>query len=184
MNKLRSFILLGSLAISTLSFAGGSVDIAVSDTSARIEHDATRIDTGAHLTVGGLINETRSSYLVSAGFNVVDQAQTSNEFIAGVGIKAFIFNTEETAFASGLGGFLRYQPDNLNGFGVETQLYYAPSILSFNGSEQMYELILRASYKVHNQARVFLGWTDVAAQFEDTFIPVERSVNLGFRLNY
>jgi hypothetical protein len=47
-------------------------------------------------------------------------------------------------------------------------------------------VIARITYKVLPQARVFVGWHDIAGYYRDTDGPsrVDNTFNLGFRMNY
>ena len=116
---------------------------------------------------------------------MVDQTAVNNELIGGVGLKGFVYDATETAFALGLGGFLRYQPTVLKGLGVELMYYYAPTILSFNETERFHEFIARVNYRVHPQARVFFGWTDVGGKYNEYgYQSIDETANFGIRLNY
>ena len=175
-------ILLGASS----AWAGGSLDIGLANESIRVEHDATRVGTGAHVTAGVLYNELQG-YAFSAGFNAVDATGANKQTVGGVGVKAFIYDAEDEdiAFSAAVGGFARYTPDYLNGLGLEAILYYSPDVISFNNTSSMYEFAVRLNYKVMPQARVFLGYQDVSATYEDGGKKaIDRGINIGFRMNY
>ncbi|WP_051207277.1 YfaZ family outer membrane protein [Saccharospirillum impatiens] len=167
--------------------AGGSLDIALSNTSVRLEHEAVRVGSGAHITTGLAYSEDNQAYAFSAGFNAVDATMANRELIGGIGFKGFLFDAGEPGFALGVGGFLRWQPDFMNGLGTEAQLYYAPDILSFGDVVAFQEVIARVTYKVLPQARVFVGWHDIAGYYRDTTggpSRIDNTFNVGFRMNY
>ena len=172
------------LGLSGSVFAGGSLDIALSQESVRIEHDATRIGTGMHLTAGMLYQEN-DGYALSAGFDAVDVSNPDADLVGGLGIKGFLYDSYDPAFSAAVGGFFRYSPDFFNGLGFEGMLYYSPDVISFNDTRSFYELVARVTYKVMPQARVFLGYQDVTADYEDGGEqPIDRAFTIGFRINY
>ena len=57
MNISKGLIISAFVLSSSVCVAGGSLDLAVSQQSVRLEHDATRVDSGAHFSFGGLYNE-------------------------------------------------------------------------------------------------------------------------------
>ena len=181
----KTYFLIILLVAPLLSFAGGSIDLAVGQNAVRLEHDATRVDSGAHFSFGRLYNKEQEYYLLSTSFNMVDQTAVNHELIGGVGLKGFAYKTEESAVSLGLGGFVRYQPTMLKGLGMELMYYYAPNILTFNETENFHEFLARINYRVHAQARIFIGWTDVGATFIDQgYQSIDQSANFGIRLNY
>lgn len=171
--------------------AGGAVDFALSNSSVRLEHHAVLVDTGAHFTTGLLYNEDSSTWALSVGFNAVDATLVNRELIGGVGFKGIGMNTEYADFAAaiGVGGFLRWQPDFMNGLGFEGQTYFAPSILSFGELVDAYELLGRVTYKVLPQARAFIGAHLLAGQYDvadadnQTGV-VDSTLHVGFRIVY
>lgn len=177
------------LALPLVVQAGGSLDISLSNESVRLEHEAVRMGTGAHITTGLLYSEREEAYAVSAGFNAVDATLANRELVGGVGFKGFVFDAREindVGVALAVGGFLRWQPDFMNGLGTEANLYYAPSILSFRDVSAFQEVIARVTYKILPQARLFVGWHDVSAYYGSgtSQTNIDSSFHLGFRMNY
>lgn len=182
---LKPWLMITMAAWPLAATAGGSLDFSLSNDSVRLEHEAVRAGTGAHITTGAVYSEESEAYAISAGFNAVDATMANKEMIGGIGFKAFAFDARELGFAVGVGGFLRWQPDFMNGLGTEAQLYYAPDILSFNDTTGFQEVIARVTYKVLPQARVFVGWHDIAGYYAEGGISkVDNTFNLGFRMNY
>lgn len=168
-----------------MASAGGSLDFSLSNDSVRLEHEAVRVGSGAHITTGAAYSEETEAYAFSLGFNAVDATMANREMIGGIGFKGFLFDSYEPGFAVSVGGFLRWQPDFMNGLGTEAQLYYAPDILSFNDVTAFQEVIARVTYKVLPQARVFVGWHDIAGYYNDVGLSrVDNTFNIGFRMNY
>ncbi len=171
----------------SLAFAGGAIDFALSNTSVRIEHNAVLVGTGAHISTGMLYNESNQNWALSAGFNAVDATLANKEVIGGVGFKAMLMSSAAADFAvaAGVGGFLRWQPDFMNGLGLEGQAYFAPSILSFGELTSSYEAVGRVSYKVLPQARVFVGYHEITGNYvEQSNVKVDATFHIGFRMTY
>ena len=184
----KEILATGTLILAaTPVLAGGEIDLGLSQSSIRVEHDAVLVGTGAHVSLGGLYNENTENWAIMAGFNAVDAGMSSKEFIGGVGFKMLLLSTVENEFsvAAGVGGFLRWQPEFMNGLGFEGQTYFAPNILSFGGLNSAYEAVGRVTYKILPQARIFFGYHDVTANYEtDGNIVVDSTYHLGFRMTY
>jgi hypothetical protein len=173
--------------VATPVLAGGEIDIGLSQNSIRIEHDAVLVGTGAHVSLGGLYNENTENWAIMAGFNAVDASMSSKEFIGGVGFKMMLLSAVENEFsvAAGVGGFLRWQPEFMNGLGFEGQTYFAPSILSFGGLKSASEVVARVTYKILPQARVFFGYHDVMGNYRtDGDVSLDSTYHFGFRMTY
>ncbi|MCJ8312790.1 MAG: hypothetical protein HRU38_11275 [Saccharospirillaceae bacterium] len=175
------------MSLTQLSLAGGSIDLSVSQQALRFEHDAIRVDSEIHFTVGGIYNKPNGSYLISTSFNVVDQTSLNRELIGAIGLKGYVYHIEESAFSVGLGGFFRYRPTGFSGFGLEGLFYYSPMMMTFNKTKSMHELVARLNYRIHNRARIFVGYNHISATFSDSTVGVQdidNTFNVGFRLNY
>lgn len=175
------------LACSTTAIAGGAIDFALSNDSLRVEHDAVLVGTGAHFTSGFLYNEEDSNWAITLGFNAVDATMANQELIGGVGFKTMIISTDtsDLDLAAGVGGFFRYQPDFMNGLGVEGEAYFAPTILSFGDLDSAHEFVGRLTYKVLPQARVFIGYHDMDADYGSSGSEtVDSTFHIGFRMTY
>ncbi|WP_196157962.1 YfaZ family outer membrane protein [Reinekea sp. G2M2-21] len=187
MNIKKAIVAAVAASVAGGSFAGGAVDFSLSNTSVRLEHDAVLVGTGAHFSTGVLYSEETGNWSLSVGFNAVDATMANKELIGGVGFKGQMLSTEVSDFdvALGVGGFLRWQPDFMNGLGVEGQAYIAPSILSFGDLTEVYDGVARISYKVLPQARAFVGYHIVRGTYvADAYDDVDSTFHLGFRITY
>jgi len=185
MNRLGSIFIATFGALASMGIqAGGSFDISLKNEMVRLEHEATQVGTGAHITVGGAYTET-NEYVFSVGLNGVDTTNVSVEWLGGVGFKGYVWHTTDTHFSAAIGGFARYTPDYMNGMGLEANLYYSPDIISFMGAESFQELMLRVNYKVMPQARVFIGYHDMSGTVTGgAREKVDSGYHIGFRMNY
>lgn len=190
--KATQILATGALSLfGALAYAGGAVDFALSNESVRLEHNAVLVGTGAHFSTGGLYNEATQNWALTVGFNAVDATMANKELIGGVGFKGLLLSTEAANLSAGLGvgGFLRWQPDFMNGLGLEGQTYYAPSILSFGDLVDAYDGLFRVTYKVLPQARAFVGYHFIGGQYDidsskNVYANVDTTLHLGFRITY
>jgi hypothetical protein len=184
----RKIIATTALAlVATSTMAGGEVDFALSNSSLRIEHDTVLVGTGAHISTGAMYDENTKNWAIMAGFNAVDATMASKELIGGVGFKLLVLSSEakDLAAAAGVGGFLRWQPEFMNGLGFEGQTYFAPSILSFGGLTSAYEVVARVTYKILPQARIFIGYHEVTGNYTNiSNVSVDSTYHIGFRMAY
>lgn len=172
---------------STSVLAGGAVDFALSNESLRVEHDAVLVNSGAHFSTGFIYNETLNNWALTAGFNAVDSTTANRDLVGAVGFKAMLLSSEVSDFSMGVGvgGFLRWQPDFMNGLGFEGDAYFAPSILSFGKLTSAYETVARVTYKILPQARVFIGYHDVTGNYDSqSDVEIDKTFHIGFRMSY
>lgn len=187
MNKTTlGLMLMAAPALAPSAHAVSELDLSVSSEVVAMEYRLRDEVRGSRWGVGAMYNDDNKAALASATFNVVGQADATGETFTGLGLKAVVHDTDlQTAASLALGGSVQYQPAELNGFGVQGQLYYAPEILNTNDAEAYHELMARVTYLVHPQARVFAGWTNATVKYDDPIVNevrVERAVNLGFTL--
>lgn len=180
------------LAVLATPFLSGQV-LAASELDLSISADSVATDyrlrdelRGTEWGVGALYNDDASAWLVSGTFNVVGEATQTDSLQTGLGVKAVVHDALETAGALAIGGSVQYQPQEFQGFGVEGQLYYAPSVLSVE-SERFFDVFARLTYEVHPQARVFVGWSRISVKYDDPVVPevdLEDGFDLGFTLSF
>ena len=166
--------------------ADSEMDLAVS--SKAVTFDYRLRDTLNNTLWGGgaVYNDDYSAFLLSGLFNVVGNATQLDNLYTGLGVKAVFHDAFQSGGALGLGGSLQYQPPETQGFGVEGQLYYAPSALSFN-SDSYLDIYARVTYDVHPQARVFVGYALVNVEYDDDFnseVEFKDGIDLGFTLTF
>lgn len=180
--SMTGIMLLGLAGVAT---AGGSVDVSLSNESIRAEHGAVRDGTAAYLTVGGWYH-LEDRQMLTAGFHAIDPDNNRPELIAGLGGKAYLFKvpSQDTTVTIGLGGFGMYQPEQLNGFGGELHAYYAPQVLAFGALTQFFDVQARLTYEVLPQGKVFVGYSHLEAEYEESVVTMDSTVVLGFRVWY
>ncbi len=174
------------LLFSTSVFAGGSLDLSINNSAAGLEYDATRMGSPLHVSTGFLHHETDGD-LVSFGLNAVDVRNQGSPVRIGIGGKAYAYATDGgDGGAIAIGGFVRYTPAELAGLGFAGHVYYSPSVLAFNDTENLIDLGLRIEYKLLPTAMVYLGYRFVEASNEDKFsdIEISKSGHFGLRINF
>lgn len=179
--------LFGLLGLAGQVTAGGSIDVALTNESVRAEHGAVRVGSAAYLTIGGWYH-LDNGVMGAVGFHAIDPNNQRPELVAGLGGKLYAFRAREVdidaSAALGLGGFARYNPAQLNGFGGELAAYYAPRVLAFSDLNQFLDVQARVTYEVLPQGRIFLGYSHLFADYDDANVNLDSSVTVGFRVRY
>jgi len=178
---------LAALAASAVpAFAGGSLDLSLADTTARIGWDATRMDTGLHLNLA-LLHESEQGQVASGGVHVVDVRNPGSDLYIGVGANAYgVFSDDYDGAAIGVGGFVRYNFPFNRDFGVSGHAYYAPPVVSFSEVENMFDADLRLHYNILPTAHVYTGFRQVSVSFEDreNRFKMADGLHFGLKLNF
>ena len=152
MKKLSALFLASTLsALPLMASAGGTLDLSLSDTTARIAWDATQVSSGMHLNAAYMhgSEENAEGDLISAGLHVVDVRKSQSRLYMGIGGNVYVFSSDETTGgALGVGGFFRYGLPFNPDLAVSGYAYYAPPVVSFSEVENMFDADLRLQYSV------------------------------------
>lgn len=168
-------------------WAGSELSISLSPDVVVLDYGHSSGNKGTRWGFGGLYNDPKRGSAVSASFNVVGTAGTSKALHTGLGFKAVVHDTFQTATSLGLGGSLAYVPASWSGLGLEGQAYYAPSMLNTNDADQYFEFLARLTYNVNQQAKVFVGYNKVRVDYDDApvdHVNLDKTFNLGFALRF
>jgi hypothetical protein len=174
------------LFISSSVFAGGSLDLSINNKSAGLEYDATQMGSELHVLMGALHHEDDKD-LLSLGLNVVDVRSKASPVKIGIGGKLLAYSAgNEEGAALAIGGFVRYSPAELNGFGLSGHVYYSPSVLSFDNTENITDLGVKLEYKLLPTAAVYLGFRFVEASEENVLkdIEIAKDGHIGLRIHF
>ena len=173
-------------AITSAAMAGGSLDISLADTTARVGWDATRMDTGMHLNLAAL-HESDQGDVISGGVHVVDVRNPNSDLYIGVGANAYgIFTDDNDGAAIGVGGFARYNfPFNRN-FGVSGHAYYAPPVVSFSDVNNFVDADVRLVFNILPTAHLYTGFRMTSVSFDDQSgrHKIGDGLHLGLKLNF
>jgi len=168
-NILAGALVAATGVMSQSVFAGGSIDLSLSDDTVRMEYDATKAGSGLHVSLVGQHHADLGD-MAAVGLHVVDVRNANSDLYIGVGGKMYVYNAKlekgdvykkednHTGGALGIGGFLRYNIPQTDGLSVATYLYYAPEVVSFNSTEGLTDFDLRVQYAIIPTARVYAGY--------------------------
>ncbi|MCP5350611.1 MAG: hypothetical protein H7A10_06505 [Oceanospirillaceae bacterium] len=160
---IRSSVLTLSLLAPALAMAGGSLDMGLSNDSVAMEYDAAQVGSGLHISALGLHHETKGD-VIGLGLSVVDVRNRQTNLYVGVGGRIYLFDqNDDESGALAIGGFARYFPAEMGGFGITGHVYYATKVISFNETENFIDTGLRLEYKVVPTAKVHFGYRFVQA---------------------
>lgn len=187
--KLRHLLIGIALPIvsSTTCYASSRLNLALASEMAAIDYAHTNSQRGSQWGFGALYNDSNNSSLAFVSFNVIGQSSTASGVQTGLGLKAVVHDTFQAASSLALGGKLRYGPAAWSGLGVEGGLYFAPSMLNTNDAEQYFEFLVRLTYSVNQQARVFAGWQSIDVKYKDAIVQkveLDHGLNIGFSLSF
>lgn len=186
MRKSTLFLALAATVSAAGASAESELDLSISSDVVGIEYSIRDGLQGVQWAAGAKYNDDHNATLFSGTFNVTGKAVANEQTYTGLGVKAVIHDTDvDTAGSLALGGSASYQPAQLNGFGLEGQVYYAPEVLNTGDADEFYELVARVTYAVHPQGRVFVGWTNATVEYDDALVrevEIENAFNMGFTL--
>lgn len=174
------------LAVSMQSLAGGSIDLSLANDSARLEYDATKVGSGLHVSASIMHHEDDGD-LLSLGLHVVDVREPNSPLYIGVGGRIFGFkNGDVDGGALGVGGFFRYQIPQVPSLSAAGYMYYAPSVVSFDNTENIADADLRIQYGLLPTARVYMGYRYSRYKLEGVskVFMLEEGVHLGLKVDF
>lgn len=190
MKKLSALFLASTLsALPLMASAGGTLDLSLSDTTARIAWDATQVSSGMHLNAAYMhgSEENAEGDLISAGLHVVDVRKSQSRLYMGIGGNVYVFSSDETTGgALGVGGFFRYGLPFNPDLAVSGYAYYAPPVVSFSEVENMFDADLRLQYSVITSAHVYAGFrmNSIKPENADDRFKFGDGLHVGLRLDF
>lgn len=174
------------LSASMNALAGGSIDLSLSNDTARLEYDATKVGSGLHVT-GSIQHHEDDGDLIALGMHVVDVRQPNSPLYLGVGGKLFGFKEDDfDGAALGVGGFFSYQIPRVPSLSTAGYVYYAPEVVSFGDTENLIDSDLRIQYSLLPTARVYLGYRYSSFKVEDvskTFV-LDEGFHFGLKVDF
>lgn len=174
------------LSVSMQSMAGGSIDLSLSNDSARLEYDATKVGSGLHISAG-IQHHVDDGELISLGLHVVDVRTPNSPLYLGVGAKLFGFQNDYVdGGALGVGGFFRYQIPNVPDLSAAGYAYYAPKVVSFDATENLTDADIRLQFGLLPTARVYVGYRYSSVDIENyrkTF-KLEEGIHFGLKVDF
>ncbi|ASP39498.1 hypothetical protein CHH28_12810 [Bacterioplanes sanyensis] len=182
---LRHLLLLSPL-LASLAQAGGSLDLSLSDHTARVAYDATQMGSGLHIGAA-YQHDADDGNMIALGLHAVDERQNNRDLYIGLGMNAYLYDgNDDDGAALGVGGFFRYrfpsQPDvSVAGYG-----YYAPPVVSFSETKNMIDADLRLQYALIPTARVYVGYRYTGIRIDDVDDRLElgEGFHFGFKFDF
>ena len=174
------------LAASMNASAGGSIDLSLSNDSARFEYDATKVGSGLHVSASIMHHEDDGD-LASLGLHVVDLREPNSPLYIGVGGRIFGYvSGDYDGGALGVGGFARYNIPGVIGLSIAGYGYYAPSVVSFGDTENLLDSDIRIQYALLPTARIYTGYrySEVGIEQTKDEIVLEQGVHFGLKVDF
>jgi hypothetical protein len=174
------------LSISMQSLAGGSIDLSLANDSARLAYDATKVGSGLHISAS-IMHHENDGDLLALGLHVVDVREPNSPLYIGIGARLFGFkNGDVDGGALGVGGFYRYQISQVPGLSTAGYLYYAPSVVSFDDTENLTDADFRIQYDLLPTARVYTGYRFSRYKIEDVKkeFMLEEGIHFGLKVDF
>lgn len=184
--RLKTALMVAAAGWSSASLAGGSLDLNLADDAIRAAYDATQASTGLHINAS-VLHHTDDGDLLGLGVHAVDTRQGTEEAVFGIGAKLFGFVSEDVDGAAlGVGGFFRYTMPFNRDLSAAGYAYYAPSVVSFGETENMFISDWRVQFAVIPNARIYGGYRFNSIKFEDVEDRYEMAdgFHLGMTLDF
>lgn len=166
--------------------AGGSLDLSLSNDTARLEYDAAKVGSGLHVSASVQHHEEDGD-LVGIGAHVVDVREPDSPLYLGVGGKVFAFKEDDfDGGALAVGGFLRYQVPQVPDLSFAGYVYYAPQVVSFNDTENLLDSDVRVQFSLLPTARVYTGYRYSRVKIEDVKknVELEQGIHFGLKVDF
>lgn len=176
------------LAVFTIGANADNLDVNLGSNAAQVGYTASLTNSGLEGSLGYL-HHTSSVDIGSVGLGLVGNASpVGSPLIFGVGGKAlFIAPSQgsENGVAIALGAHFHYVWPSYNRFAIGGELYYAPSIVSFNHADRYMEFGVRAGYSVLRNAEIYVGYRHVAAAFtSSSTVTLDNTFMVGLSLTF
>ena len=88
--------------------------------------------------------------------------------------------------ALGVGGFYRYQISQVRGLSTAGYVYYAPSVVSFNDTENLSDADVRIQYALLPTARVYMGYRYSSFKLDGVrkVFMLEEGLHFGLKVDF
>jgi len=188
-------IIVGSLIASSLVYGINNVDLNVNNNTLEVSGDFSlnevyelNNDSNYYLTVSFLNSEdksaTTSEKLASVGFKMLNPYMDDYGFRFGLGIKAvWADNSKEDFVSIPVQLFASYQIDEK--ISVDTDIAYAPRVLSFLKAQKFTSGKIKLNYKIIDNGYLYIGGRTISTKYEnDTTIKYDNSLFVGYQVQF
>lgn len=184
----------GLTAFSVTAQAQGDLDFSIGDDTVKIQlsskvpyNDLSWNAEFLHYDDSGV-----NANLVAGGVFVAGRSNASTaRQIAGVGGKFLFLDADFADAGSGIavGGFIRHTLSQANLLSLRGEAFLAPSIVSFQGLDNYFEISGRIEYQLLDQANVYLGYRSIEADIEldngaEAEFEIEDGIIAGLNLRF
>jgi len=186
---LRSTGLFLVLAAAAFAVQANNLDINLGSNAASVNFSTSLTSTGLEGDLGYL-HHTDQVDIGSAGLMVVgDSNPAGSPFIFAVGGKVFFISPKQNNVGNGtvlgLGGRFNYTWPSYNRFKIGGELYYAPSIASFNNADRYLQYSVNAGYEILHNAELYVGYRHISAAFTNTStLTLDNTFMVGLNLTF
>lgn len=179
------FIVLAAVACSAQA---GNLDFNLGSNAAAVDYTANLTDSGLEGDISFLHHSDRVD-IGAAGVDLVGNASpVGSPLIFGIGAKLFYISPKggiSNGSAVGVGAHFHYTWPTYNRFVVGGELYYAPSIVSFQDVDHYLQVGVNAGYEVLRNADVYIGYRHVSAAFNGSQdVTLDSSFMVGMDLTF
>ena len=188
-------IIVGSLIASSLVYGINNVDLNVNNNTLEVSgefslNEAYELnnDSNYYLTVSFLNSEDKSATttekLASVGFKMLNPYMDDYGFRFGLGIKAvWADNSKEDFVSIPVQLFASYQIDEK--ISVDTDIAYAPRVLSFLKAQKFTSGKIKLNYKIIDNGYLYIGGRTISTKYEnDTTIKYDNSLFVGYQVQF
>lgn len=142
---------------------------------------------GSDLAVGLFFNEA-NDYVLDASLMQMRQASKETPLTFGVGVKAYLGqldDPDQDVFAFAIGGEVRYTIPGTMPMAVYARGFYAPSITSFSGAEELIDYQFGYQIEALPQTTAFIGIRHFEIDTDDgSYVLDDDQVQIGVRLTF
>lgn len=164
---LRLFLLATS-ALALTQVQAHTLDLGISNDAFSVDYNNQIPKSELNVGAGTLHNTEQGDTYYGSLF-VADNVNQSSGILAGLGVRAYYIDSEETdsdGKALGLGGFLNWDIPSVPHLSLRGDLYYAPDVLTFDDIEEFIDFSGRVQYRVIEQAWIYAGYRRIKLETE------------------
>lgn len=186
--KVATYLIACSAGLCSLDSYASDLDLRLSNSAVHTNFTFDRSRSKAKFGLGYFYKDDKYSVnLVNVDLHVKGQSVIGNlPATIGLGFEGNMYKFGDfKGSAVGLGGSLRLNIPSVPGLSVETNLHYAPDVLSYGDADEFRRFRTQANYRIIENADVSLGYRYINAGLEETSknVNLESGVYLGLKLN-
>ena len=189
-------LIAGLLISASLLSATNTVEININNNTLGLEGEysinevySLNNDAKYYLTLAYLSSEDTegtedTDRIINIGVKLMNPYVNDNGISFGMGINAlWINNYSKTFFATPLSVFADYSiSEELS---IDTNIAYAPKILSYSSAKNYQELTVKLNYKVIDNGFVYLGYRNIKTKYDDgQAINFDNSLFFGYKVRF